>query len=165
MKKTLVVNMSNVYIEGDILDLSYEESGVIYGIYKDIEDELSIDYVDERSKYQLKGRKYDACTFFFNFNEIGSRYKKENIIKEAYKYLKLKGKIYLWDVNKRRGKTLERKVEILLPNGKVKESSLKNKNILIKSIYEDTLKVVEKYYNIEETKVWEEMYFIKGEKR
>ena len=55
---------------------------------------------------------------------------KESIIKEVTGYLKDNGKVYLWDVNKKRGKRLNNKVEIILPNGKIKGGVLKNNNLL-----------------------------------
>ena len=162
MKKTLVVNMNYVDIEGDILDLSCDENGVIYSISKDIEAELSVDYVDENSREKLKGRKYDACTFFFNLNNMWRRRQKDSIIKEVKNYLKEDGKIYLWDVNKERGKKIDNKVEIILPNGKIKGGVLRNNNIFTSCNYEEILKILEKYYIIEDSKVWEEMFFIKA---
>lgn len=157
--------MNYVDIEGDILDLSCDESGVIYSISKDIEQEISVDYIDESRRHELKGRTYDACTFFFNLNNILTKKKRQRLIKEVSKYIKTGGKIFLWDVNKKRGKIINNKVEILLPNGKIKEGTLKNNNLLSKCNYDEILKMLKKYYTIEENKLWEEMFFIKGVKK
>ena len=162
MKKTLVVNMNYVDIEGDILDLSCDDSGIIYSISKEIEEEISVDYVDENTRGKLKGCKYDACTFFFSLNSMWRKRQKISNIKEVKNYLKDGGKIYLWDVNKERGKKINNKVEIILPNGKIKGGVLRNNNILTKCNYEEILNILEKYYIIEDSKVWEEMFFIKA---
>lgn len=162
MGKTLVINMNDVHIEGDILDVSGENTGVIYNMSKEVEDELSIDYVNEDSRYELKKSKYDACTFFFNLNNIWGARKKESIIREVSSYLNEDGKIYIWDVNKERGEIIDNKVKVLLPNQKVKEVDFKNYNPLITCNFEEVKKILEKYYKIEETKVWEDIFFIKG---
>ena len=66
MGKTLVINMKDIVIEGDILDVAGDITGIIYNISKEIDDEISVDYVDGENKNLLKHRKYGACTFFLN---------------------------------------------------------------------------------------------------
>ncbi|NLK96400.1 MAG: hypothetical protein GX275_14640 [Clostridiales bacterium] len=165
MKRTLVVNMNYVDIYGDVLDVSNDDLGVIYNMYKDIEDELSIDYVDSENKRKLKGRKYDACTFFFSLNKIWSDRGKEVILKEVTDYLNCNGKIFFWDINKSKFKSVDSNIKILLPSGKIRGGSVINYNPLCYSNYEKMLKILEKYYIIEDTKVWNEMFFIQGRKK
>ena len=88
MGKTIFINMNDVRIKGDILDLSSENSGVIYNISKDIEEELCVDYVTSNDKNVLTERKYDACTFVFNLNNILGLRRKAKVIKEVLNYLK-----------------------------------------------------------------------------
>lgn len=164
MKKTLIVNLNYVDLSGDILDLSSDESGVIYNMSKDVLDELSVDYVDNANKNILNGRQYDACTYFFNLSRIFTKRGKNKIIRDVSKYIKKGGKIYLWDNNKKLGEKIDKNIDIILPNGKIKESVLKNNNILLKCNYEEIIKILEKFYKIDETKVWEDMFFIKGTK-
>ena len=165
MGKTLVVNMDYLQIEGDILDISEENGGVIYSISKDIQDEISVDYVDESNKKILIGREYDACTFLFNLNKLWSNRKRETLVKEITNYIKKDGKIFLWDINKEMGSKILNKIEIILPNGKVKGGLIKNNNPISSCSFEETIKIIQKYYIIEETKVWKEMFFIKGRKK
>lgn len=165
MGKTLVINMKDVKLEGDVLDVASDNRGVIYNIYKEIDDEISIDYVDDSNRNILKRRKYDACTFFFNLNSIWRASKKEALIKEVTQYVKDDGCLYIWDVNKERGKLIDSKVRILLPGDKTKDFSFRNMNPLLTSELDEVKKILEKYYEIEETKVWEEIFFIKGIKK
>jgi len=51
-----------------------------------------------------------------------------------------------------------------LPNSKIKEFTFKNLNILLSSNIEEIKKILEKYFEIEETKAWEDVFFIKGKK-
>ena len=164
MKKTLIVNLNYVDLTGDVLDLSFDESGIIYNISKDVMDEISVDYVDSTNKDMLNGRKYDACTYFFNLSRIFTKRGKNKIIKDVSKYIKKGGKIYLWDNNKKIGEKIDKNIDIVLPNGKIKEGVLKNKNLLLKCNYEEVIKILEKFYKIDETKIWEDMFFIKGTK-
>lgn len=164
MGKTLIINMKDVSLEGDILDVAGDNAGVIYNISKEIEDEISVDYVDGENKNLLSKRKYDACTFFFNLNSIWGSRKKEDIIKEVSSYLNEDGRIYIWDINKERGKIIDNKVKVILPKESVKEVTLRNFNPMITCSFKELEKIIEKYYIIEETKVWEDIFFIRGRK-
>lgn len=164
MGKTLIINMKDVIIEGDILDVAGNNTGIIYNISKEVEDEISVDYVDGESRRELKSRKYDACTFFFNLNRVWGGRKKESIIREVSSYLNKGGMVYIWDINKERGKIIDNKVKVILPNEKVKEIEFKNFNPMITCSYEEIKKILEKYCEIEETKIWEDIFYIKAKK-
>lgn len=64
MGKTLVINLEDINLKGDILDVGQENFGIIYSISKEVEDELSLDYVFSNDKEGLEGSEYDACTLF-----------------------------------------------------------------------------------------------------
>ena len=164
MGKTLVIDLEDVILQGDILDVGEKNLGIIYNISKEAQDELSLDYVSSNMKIELKDRKYDACTFFFDLNKFWTSLEKENLIKEISSYLKKDGEIYIWDINKERGKVFNNKIKIILPNGKVKEFTFRNLNVLLSSNIEEIKKILEKYFEIEETKAWEDVFFIKGKK-
>lgn len=164
MGKTLVINLEDVFITGDILDVGEKNSGVIYSISKEAEEEVSLDYVSRESKIKLKDRKYDACTFFFELNKLWTKLEREKLIREVSLYLNKYGEIYIWDIKKERGKVFNNKVKVILPNGKIKEFIFKNLNILLSSNIEEIKKILEKYFEIEETKAWEDVFFIKAKK-
>lgn len=165
MGKTLVINMDGFDICGDILDVCFDNNGVIYCISKEIEDELSIDYVEEGNNELLNTQKYDACTFFFNLNSVWSNRERKNIIKKVSNYLKEDGKIYLWDISKKRGQLIENKFRVKLPKNDFKEITVKNNNPLIECNFEILKKSIQKYYIIEESKEWEDMFYIRGTKK
>ena len=164
MGKTLVINLEDINLQGDILDVGERNFGVIYNISKEVEDELSLDYVYSDSKVELKSREYDACTFFFCLNKIWTSLEKEKLIREISSYIKENGEIFIWDINKERGKVFNNKIRIILPKGKVKEFTFKNLNVLLSSNIEEIKKILEKYFEIEETKSWEDIFFIRGKK-
>lgn len=164
MGKTLVINLEDIKLNGDILDVGERNFGVIYSISKEAEDELSLDYVSNDSKIELSSRKYDACTFFFDLNHIWTTIEKEKVIKEVASYLKENGEILIWDINKERGKLFNNKIKVILPNEKVKEFTFKNLNLISSSNINEIKKILEKYFEIEETKLWEDIFFIRGKK-
>lgn len=164
MGKTLVINLEHVNLSGDVLDIGEKNLGIIYNLSKEAKEELSLDYVSSESKIELKDRKYDACTFFFELNKIWTGLEKEKLIKEVSSYLNEFGEIFIWDINKERGKVFNNKIKVILPNEKVKEFTFKNLNILLSSNIEEIKKILEKYFEIEETKAWEDIFFIKGKK-
>ncbi len=164
MGKTLVINLENIIFQGDILDVGEKNLGIIYNISKEAKDEISLDYVSSDSKVELKDRKYDACTFFFELNKIWTSLEKERLIREISSYIKESGEIFIWDINKERGKIFNNKIKVILQNEKVKEFTFKNLNILLNSNIEEIKKILEKYFEIEETKAWEDVFFIIGKK-
>lgn len=165
MRKTLVIDLEDVILQGDILDVGEKNLGIIYNISKEVQDELSLDYVYSETKIELKDRKYDACTFFFDLNKIWTSLEKERLIKEISSYLKESGEIFIWDINKERGKVFNNKIKVILPNEKIKEFTFRNLNVLLSSNIDEIKKILEKYFEIEETKAWEDVFFIKGKKR
>ena len=164
MGKTLVIDLEDVILQGDILDVGEKNLGIIYNISKEAEDELSLDYVSSDTKIELKNVKYDACTFFFDLNKIWTSLEKEWLIKEVSSYIKEFGEIFIWDINKERGKVFNNKIKVILPNGKIKEFTFKNLNPLLSSNIIEIKKILEKYFEIEETKAWEDVFFIRGKK-
>lgn len=164
MGKTLVINLEDFKLQGDILDVGEKNLGIIYNISKEAQDELSLDYVSSDNKIELKNIKYDACTFFFDLNKIWTSIEKEKLIREVSSYIKKDGEIFIWDINKERGKVFNNKVKVILPNGKVKEFTFRNLNILLSSNIKEIKKILEKYFEIEETKAWEDVFFIRGKK-
>lgn len=161
MGKTIVLNLSDVKLEGDILDVG-ESFGVIYNISKGIEDEISVDYVGGENSNEIKEEEYDTCTMFFHLSKLWNNYGRLKLIKEVSKYVKVGGKIYIWDINKEVKDIINNKIMAVLPSGKIKEFEFRNLNPIIKSNIEENEKLLEKYYKIEETKLWEDIHFIKG---
>lgn len=163
MGKTIILNLSDVKLNGDVLDVG-ENFGVIYNLSTDLEDEVAVDYVGSESRHLLNKEDYDTCTIFFHLSNMWSMNSRLSLIKEVTKYLKVGGEIYIWDINKEVGTVVNNTINALLPSGKLKEFEFKNLNPLSKSNIDDTKIILEKFYKIEETKLWEDIYFIKAKK-
>lgn len=163
MGKTMILNLSDIKLKGDVLDVG-ESFGVIYKLSTDADEEVAVDYIGSEHSHLLNGEDYDTCTIFFYLSSIWSMHSRVNLIKEVTKYLKVGGEICIWDINKEVGAVVNNKMNALLPSGKIKEFEFKNLNPLCKSDIEDTKIMLEKSYKIEETKVWEEIYYIRAKK-
>lgn len=162
MRKTLVLNFEDIKIEGNILDVACESLGIINSISEEAKSEIAVDYVEKEEESMLQNSKYDACTFFFNLNSLWNVNKREKLINEISNYLEKDGSIYIWDINKNIGELVDSKLKVLLPKGDIREYRIKNNNLFSSSSFEETKKILEKTFKIEETKVWEDIYFIKG---
>lgn len=160
MEKTLILNLGNIKLEGNILDVG-ENSGIIYNISKEIMGEIAVDYIGDNNYSEIR-EEYDICTMFFSLSSIMSTYNKTRVIKEVSKYLKKGGEIYIWDINKEIKTIVKNKIMAIMPSGKTKEFEFRNLNPLCKSSIDNNEKLLEKYYKIEETKLWEDIHFIKG---
>ena len=163
MGKTIVLNLSHINIWGDVLDVG-ESFGVIYNIAKDIDDEVSVDYIEEENSEVLKERSYDNCTIFFALSNIWGDSQRERLLQKISRSIKTGGSIYIWDINKEMGEISNNKVMTVLPSGKIKEFEFKNLNPISKSNIDDTKKLLSDTYCIKEEKLWEDIFFIKGEK-
>lgn len=163
MGKTIILNLSGVKLLGDVLDVG-ESYGVIYNISKDTIDEVCVDLlegsIDEKS---IQG-KYDVCTIFFYLSNLWRESARVQLINEVSKLIKVGGEIYIWDINKEMGEVSNNKVMAVLPSGKIKEFEFKNLNPISTSNIDNTKKMLENMYSIKEEKLWEDIFFIKGEK-
>ena len=78
--------------------------------------------------------------------------------------IKVGGEIYIWDINKEIGKLFNNKIRVILPSEKIKEFQFKNLNPMSSSSIEETRKILSGQFDIEEEKVWEDIYYIKARK-
>lgn len=163
MGKTIILNLSGVKLLGDVLDVG-ESYGVIYNISKDTIDEVCVDLlegsIDEKS---IQG-EYDVCTIFFYLSNLWRESARVQLINEVSKLIKVGGEIYIWDINKEMGEVSNNKVIAVLPSGKIKEFEFKNLNPISTSNIDNTKKMLENMYSIKEEKLWEDIFFIRGEK-
>ena len=163
MGKTIILNLSGGKLLGDVLDVG-ESYGVIYNISKDTIDEVCVDLlegsIDEKS---IQG-EYDVCTIFFYLSNLWRESARVQLINEVSKLIKVGGEIYIWDINKEMGEVSNNKVMAVLPSGKIKEFEFKNLNPISTSNIDNTKKMLENMYSIKEEKLWEDIFFIRGEK-
>ena len=163
MGKTIVLNLSDVKLQGNILDIG-ESFGVIYNISKEVMNEVSVDYVYGEENNNLIKKEYNICTMFFCLSRFWNASTRLKLIEEVSKYIESGGELFIWDINKEIKDMFNNKIVAVLPSGKLREFEFKNLNPLIKSNIEENQKLLEKYYKIEETKLWEDIHFIRARK-
>ena len=164
MGKTIVLNLSDIKFEGDILDVG-ENYGIIYSISKEAVDEIAIDIIESEELKSGNQEKYDTCTMFFSLSTMWRDSTRFNLIKDVSKCIKKGGSIYIWDINKEVGSIFNNKVMTMLPSKEIKEFQFKNLNPITKSSIEDTMLMLNEDYEIAENKSWEDIYFIKATKK
>ncbi|SHH90925.1 hypothetical protein [Clostridium intestinale] len=163
MNKTIVLNMNDVNFEGNILDVGGENYGIIYNIKKFLDEEVAVDYVDDSKA--MGTFEYDTCVLFFSLGKINTQKERENMLNEIYPLIKEDGEIFLWDMIKYKNQIYKNKLRVILPGDKIKEFTLRDINFLKEWGEEDGKKTLEKYFEIQETKVWEDVYYIKAKKQ
>lgn len=163
MGKTIILNLSDIKLKGDVLDVG-ESYGVIYNISKDAIEEVSVDLLEGDIDEKSINGEYDTCTVFFYLSSLWRDSARYNLLKEVSKLVKVGGEIYIWDINKEVGEVFNNKVMAVLPSGKTKEFEFKNLNPILKSSIEYTKKMLDDMYSIKEERVWEDIFFVKAEK-
>lgn len=158
MKKTLMVNLSNLKFKGDIIDFSLENFSLL-----DYEESEKNEECSEIA-LTVEDELYDSGIIFFNLNKVWNRLKREEMISKMTNYIKKDGNIYIWDLNKSFGEVVDIELKVLCPNEKFKNVNLKTNNIFSSLNIEEIEKILEKNCIIEETKVWEDMFYIKAQK-
>ena len=163
MGKTIILNLSGVKLLGDVLDVG-ESYGVIYNISKDTIDEVCVDLLEGSIDEKGIQGEYDVCTIFFYLSNLWRESARVQLINEVSKLIKVGGEIYIWDIYKEMGEVSNNKVMAVLPSGKIKEFEFKNLNPISTSNIDNTKKMLENMYSIKEEKLWEDIFFIRGEK-
>lgn len=160
---TMVIDMSKQILEGDVLDIGGEDYNVIYNAIKCVEDEISIDYVEDGAC--IEPVTYDSCVFFLTLGKIYSKKERERLIKQPMEYLKQDGYIYIWDILKVKNEKIDYYLKILMPDDRIKVVRYENKNVFIDNLEKDIKTLVSKYYDIVEVKTNDRVIFIKAKRR
>lgn len=163
VSKTIILNLSKLELKGDILDVG-ESHGVIYSLTKEVDEEIAIDIVENDFHVKNIEEKYDILTLFFTLSQFWTDSSRHSLINRLKEYLKDKGQLYIWDINKNRGEVFNNKIRVLLPSERTKEFDFKNVNPFTKLNADDFTKYLDNNFKIIEEKVWEDLFFLKIEK-
>ncbi|MGL5151506.1 MAG: hypothetical protein ACRC7N_13145 [Clostridium sp.] len=165
MSKTFIMSLKSLNIKGDVLDVGGDDFGVIYNVFREVENEISLDYADYEDKNKLIKNKFDATTFFFILSEVWPQANRNELIDEVVSYIKENGEIYIWDVMKSKGQFILDDIRVLLPNDKIKDVELKRINPFTVCGMDEIKKELEKKCEVVETKQWEDIFYIKAIKK
>lgn len=163
MIREVVLDMSNINFKGNTLDVGINNYGIIYNILKQTKNEISVDYYIENFNEEYRNQ-YDNGVLFFSLSQL-DKSETENVIKNIWSNVRFGGNIYIWDREKKRRETVNDKIKVLMPNENEKEIEFIDNSISSEFTINSSKKVLEKYFEIQETKVCDKIIFIKGIKR
>lgn len=167
MKKEAFINLEKQIFKGDLLDIGFSNQGIVYSIYKHHTDEYSdVEYIEgENEKIRINKNAYDSCALFFTFSDIKFTHNKNKLIQDIYGFLKSDGILYIWDIDKGFAKSFNSKIKILLPDKSTKEIFIKDLNILKDNSKENTMKILEPYFEILTIKSSDDIYYMECKRR
>ena len=163
MKHSILINLENENLRGNVLDVGFYNYGITYSLFKNGSDEISVDYLqgkDEKAKIEIDF--YDSCIVFFALSNIWFKYNRKRMLLDLMKHIKKGGNIYIWDLDKPYGKIFNNRLKVILPGGEIKIIKLKELNIVKDTSFELTKKILEDYFNIIDCKTSDNIYCIKA---
>ena len=163
MKSTILINLENENLSGNVLDVGFCNYGITYSLFKNGYDEISVDYLEgkvERKKIEIGF--YDCCIVFFALSNIFLKYNRKRILMDLVKHLKKEGVIYIWDLDKPYGKVFINKLKVILPGGEIKLIKLRELNVIKDTSFQTTKKIIEEYFVIMDYTCSDDIYCIKA---
>lgn len=166
IEEEILINLENQRFKGNVLDVGFSNYGIAYNIYKLSNKEFNVEYINGNDNtVNVKENYYDSCVMFLAFSSIMFKIRKKALLEEVFKYLKEDGYIYIWDIEKKYGKTFNDKVKVLMPDRKVKELEIKDYNIFKESSQKSTLELLSQHFDIICSKSLRNIYYIKAQKK
>jgi hypothetical protein len=166
MKGDIIVNMENVRFNGDVLDVGYDNWGIIYNICRTSKDTVDVKYIKE-SKYTYNEGKdtYNTCALFLTFGRMLSSHEKNKFIQRIYDYLAKEGILYIWDIDKKRGETIDVNIKVILPYRKIKNFEYKDLNFFKQNNLNAIKEMLNSKFEILYEKDSNGMFYIKAQKK
>lgn len=166
LEEEILINLENERFKGNVLDVGFSNYGIPYNIYKLSNKEFNVEYINGNDNMaSLEENYYDSCVMFLAFSSIMFKIRKKILVEEVFKYLKEDGYIYIWDIEKKYGKTFNDKIKVLMPDRKAKELEIKEYNIFKESSHKSTLELLSQHFDIISSKSLNNIYYIKAQKK
>ena len=158
--------MEKEIFKGNVLDIGYKNTGIIYNVYKHLNEDANIEYINGNDeKGNIKKGEYDSCILLFSFSCILSNKSREELLNDIYSYLKRDGLLYIWDIDKGIGKIFRGIIKILVPDRKIMKLKINNFNILKNSSSNNAQKLVQKKFKLLTSITSDKIYSIKAIKK
>ncbi|MGL4991025.1 MAG: hypothetical protein ACRC57_07690 [Sarcina sp.] len=153
-KKTLV-NLEYITLEGNVLDISIDNSGIIYNLLKMTnQGNFNID---------MDVQTYDSVAVFFALGTLNKEQSKK-LIEEVHNKTNENAKIYIWDRIKSKNEIIRDKVVASLGMGIKREFYLSNLNPFYEFNIERVEKILSEKFMIVEKVIWDNIIYIEAEK-
>ncbi|MDD3223564.1 MAG: hypothetical protein PHX70_02475 [Clostridium sp.] len=164
--KEIFINLEKEAFLGNVIDMGVENYGIVYDLCKKIDDNINIGYVEDKNSFDSADKYcYDSCVIFFSIFKMKNFIEKDKLFKKAAQFLKDKGMIYIWDVDKPRLKVIKFKLKIAIPLKGFKEIKINALNPLSNDSSKSTCKILNKYFNVIDLKCSDNIYYIKAQKK
>lgn len=164
MNKSIYVALGEEIFQGNFLDIGMENYGIMYNAYKQLNDEVSIDYIGCKEESTIRQDYYDKCILLFSLSKIKFKRNKYKLIKEIHKYLKIGGSLYIWDIDKGYKEIYNCCIKIETPDKKLKEINIRDYNILKDNSFKNILELLDCYFEVIDFEAKDRLYYIKANK-
>ncbi|SHH25294.1 hypothetical protein [Clostridium grantii] len=166
MKGDIIVNMENIRFNGDVLDIGYDNWGIIYNICRTSKETMDVKYIKESKSAHNEGKdNYNTCASFLTFGRMLSKKEKSKFIQRIYEYLDKDGFLYIWDIDKKRGETIDVSIKVILPYRKIKSLQHKDFNLLKQNNLNEIKELLNSKFEILYEKDSNGMFYIKAQKK
>lgn len=155
--RRVIVNLKYAQLKGDILDISSDGEGIIYSLVK---DNVKSEKIDSNCFNEDKSN-YDSCSIFFTLS-ILSKSDEVSLIEDINERIKSGGELFIWDRVKEKKEIVRDRVIAKFPGGKEKSFEFMNLNPFAEFNLSKCEKLLEKYFKIEESLIWDKVIYIRA---
>lgn len=147
----LFISLEKEVFKGNILDFTYKSDSVIYNSNKFYDNFIELDYVDAEIKNNADHNNlYDSCILFFILNKLRTTKSRKKLFHMINKVLKENGYIYIWDIEKKPLKAVNKRIVVGLPDKTVSKLQIKSFNFISKCNSNSIIEELKEHFIIEE---------------
>ncbi len=164
MKGDMVLNLENQRFKGNVLDVGVNNYGIVYNICNESKGNLEVDYV-QNGKDKVQGGQYHSCVMFLAMSSLLLDKDKIKIFNMISKHLVENGKLFIWDIPKKRGEIIDVDIKIVLPYRKIKTINYRDYNPITKRDRYSLEMLLEKKFEITVARDINGLFYIEAQKK
>lgn len=159
--KRTVVNLKYLDLKGDVLDVSLDETGVIYNLIKSKNScDITLSYLKSSNQ---ESEQFDCCTVFFSLGKL-SKGDSKVLLEDIEQLMKKNGDLYIWDRIKTKSEIVRDNIFVKMPDYTEKKFQLMNLNPFYEFNFERCEELLKNKFLIKETLIWDNVIYIKAKK-
>ncbi|WP_461205501.1 class I SAM-dependent methyltransferase [Clostridium sp. DL1XJH146] len=160
----IVLNLENQRFKGNVLDIGVNNYGIVYNICNESKSNLEVDYL-QNGKDKVKGRQYNSCVMFLGMSSLLFEKNKVKIFEMISRHLDENGKLFIWDIQKKRGEIIDVDIKVVLPYRKIKTINYRDYNIITKQGRNSLEVLLEKKFEIIVSRDINGLFYIEAQKK